>query len=385
MARTVGEALLPIQYAIGISGGCEVVVHTVTNWVHHILQDEGENVILKLDLKNAFNSISRRAIRRGVLTYAPQLLRYYDWIYGAHTSIFLKDGSEIAKSECGVRQGDPLGPLLFSLGLQVVLAEATELCLPVDVYALMDDITIHGRAADVATYLEFLQDWVTDLPKIGLLINVNKSEILCSQTTAGYIKEKFSTHAILFLHEGFEILGCPAGKDNYVEDILKEKFKSYKKSLDILGNVRTSVAFPVLRSCVNTKPGYIARTCLPWLTKRHNELFDKQVNDTIAHMIQKNTIDSVSVAVRHLPEKMGGLGIPCIAVIAPLAWAASYGYALKFTQLEGQEIGWDKTINSGGRELTRIRDELSKHYENFSFGNQSFTPKKQKEMKNVLD
>ncbi len=109
------------------------------------------------------------------------------------------------------------------------MAEATDLCLPVDVYALMDDITIHGKAEDVAKYLEFLQD---RLPKIGLMINVNKSELFCASSAAENIKEKFNTQVLLFLHEGIEILGCPVGKDDYVGNILKEEFKSYKKTMD---------------------------------------------------------------------------------------------------------------------------------------------------------
>jgi hypothetical protein len=65
----------------------------------------------------------------------------------------------------------PLAPL----GIQVVLTNATEVNVPVDVYAIMDDITLHGEAEDVLKYLNYLME---KLPLIGLNINTSKSEMI---------------------------------------------------------------------------------------------------------------------------------------------------------------------------------------------------------------
>jgi hypothetical protein len=51
----------------------------------------------------------------------------------------------------------------------------------------------------------------------------------------------------------------------------------------------------------------------------------------------------------------------------------------------GQEIGWDNTINTGDRVLTRFIEELSKYYLNFSFFYTSFTSKKQSDLKKQYD
>jgi hypothetical protein len=386
VAKSVGDSLLPIQYAIGISGGCEMVVHTATNWIHHILHDSANSidntkVVLKLDIKNAFNSISRNAVRKGVITYAPNLLKYFDWVYGSSTSIYLRDGSEVAKSERGVRQGDPLGPLFFCLGIQVVLANATELNVPVDVYAIMDDITLHGEAEDVLKYLNYLME---KLPLIGLNINTSKSEMFGINKTRA-ISNVFTYFDIPILEDGVDILGCPVGTDIYVDNFLKSKYKKFKKTLHTLTHLKTSLAFPVMRSCVNTKPIYLSRTCLPWLTQKHNEKFDRDINALLAQMTQVNALDQVSNTVRNLPEKYGGLGVPQLSGISSLAWTSSYSHALKFTQHDGQEIGWDNTINTGDRVLTRFIEELSKYYLNFSFSDTSFTSKKQSDLKKQYD
>lgn len=72
--------------------------------------------------------------------------QYFNWVYGK--SIYLRYGLEVAKSERGVRQEDLLGHLFFCLGIQVILANATDLIIPVDAYAAM-----HGEAEDILKYI----------------------------------------------------------------------------------------------------------------------------------------------------------------------------------------------------------------------------------------
>lgn len=69
--KYIGEEVLPIQNGVGIPGGCEIVIQTC----YYIISDNTgkDNVVLQLDFKNAFNFIDRKAIRRGIVAYAPQL------------------------------------------------------------------------------------------------------------------------------------------------------------------------------------------------------------------------------------------------------------------------------------------------------------------------
>lgn len=48
-----------------------------------------DNAMLQLDFKNVFNSIDRKAIRRGIVAYAPQLCQYFDWTYGDVTDLII--------------------------------------------------------------------------------------------------------------------------------------------------------------------------------------------------------------------------------------------------------------------------------------------------------
>ena len=49
----------------------------------------------------------------------PGMARWAEWCYGRPSKLFF-DGVVI-KSEVGVQQGDPIGPLLFALALQPVV------------------------------------------------------------------------------------------------------------------------------------------------------------------------------------------------------------------------------------------------------------------------
>lgn len=96
-----------------------------------------------------------------------------------------------------------------------------------------------------------------------------------------------------------------------------------------------------------------------------------------------NTLGHLNTALAFpvLPEKYCGLSVSKLKDISPTAWASSYGHALKFTHHDGQEIGWENTINMGDRIFTRFDQELSKHYPIFSFI--SFSSKKQSDLKNT--
>ena len=69
----------------------------------------------KVDMKNAFNVVSRQAVVEECATFSPELLPWVSWCYGSHPLLWHPLGQISSESE--VQQGDPLGPLLFALVL----------------------------------------------------------------------------------------------------------------------------------------------------------------------------------------------------------------------------------------------------------------------------
>ena len=110
--------LLPTQFGVGTKGGVEPLVHYTALAGH-------TRCIHSVDLKNAFNTMKRSFIWAGVRDRAPELLNTFKWSYSDHSTLVLPDGSELL-SKSGVRQGDPLGPVFFSLGYSQVVTKFNE-------------------------------------------------------------------------------------------------------------------------------------------------------------------------------------------------------------------------------------------------------------------
>jgi len=98
--------------------------------------------IASLDLVNAYNRIGRATIASAVAKYALTRYRAAKWAYNQPSLLVTHSGHTLASAE-GVRQGDPLAALLFSLAirpmlekLQVVLPKATIIAYLDDIYIL---------------------------------------------------------------------------------------------------------------------------------------------------------------------------------------------------------------------------------------------------------
>jgi len=116
-ATKVGEQLLPVQVGVGIPGGCEKAA-VFTQFLYDKLED---SALIKLDLKNAFNLISRKRILDGLSQYCPQLIKAFLWSYSEVADLVDSDGNHLGTNEVGCRQGDPMSPLLFCVGMQECL------------------------------------------------------------------------------------------------------------------------------------------------------------------------------------------------------------------------------------------------------------------------
>ena len=79
--------------------------------------------LIKLDISNAFNTVSRPAILAELAVRAPDML---PWVRASFQPAALYCGNATLWSHSGVQQGDPLGPLLFAAGLDRALRDLPE-------------------------------------------------------------------------------------------------------------------------------------------------------------------------------------------------------------------------------------------------------------------
>ena len=96
----------------------DAAVHAARAWTTRAKGDKSKG-LLKLDFKNAFNTIDRARALRASRERFPGVARWAQWTYARPAYLFF--GDHILASEAGVQQGDPLAPLLFAAAVQPML------------------------------------------------------------------------------------------------------------------------------------------------------------------------------------------------------------------------------------------------------------------------
>ena len=87
----------------------------------------GNNVLVKLDMQNAFNTVRRDNFLEVCSSIAPSILRLALTAYA--TSSHLLIGNETILSETDVQQGNPLGQVLFALAVDEAARDTNGSCL----------------------------------------------------------------------------------------------------------------------------------------------------------------------------------------------------------------------------------------------------------------
>ena len=87
-------------------GGSEAAAHAAR---HYLTNNPRNKVFLKLDIKNAFNSIHRDIILEKTKEEIPSLFNLIWQAYSTTSHLFYRDN--ILLSDTGIQQGDPNGPV----------------------------------------------------------------------------------------------------------------------------------------------------------------------------------------------------------------------------------------------------------------------------------
>ena len=113
------DMLLPSQFGVVSPEGVEPIIRA---WNRARSGDlpEAYTMGTSFDCTNAFNTLSRKSIAAAIKTQAPAFFQMAKWAYDSPTPLYLRGNENVTvlKSSEGVRQGDPLGPLFFSLGIR---------------------------------------------------------------------------------------------------------------------------------------------------------------------------------------------------------------------------------------------------------------------------
>ena len=159
--------LHPNQLGVALPGGAEIGVHTLRQYVNH--NHSEDKLVAKIDFRNAFNSIRRDQLLTQVKEHTPSLYKMIYQCYSTQSYLYFGD-KDLLYSKEGVQQGDPLGPLLFSLGIRDLMKSCKS---EVNIWYL-DDGTVCG---DPKTVHEDLTRILEASNPLGLSVNSGKCEI----------------------------------------------------------------------------------------------------------------------------------------------------------------------------------------------------------------
>jgi hypothetical protein len=158
ISNSLPEIFLPIQLGVKVPGGCETIIRTLQN----ALENTNDNNVAQLsaitiDFKNAFNSVSRHAVFEQLYSHASlqALYKLADFAYSQPSPLFIQSNDRTLRcrlfSQQGVKQGCPLGALLFALAVHPIYKTAMEAQTNDEnkstLLAIQDDATALGPAA----------------------------------------------------------------------------------------------------------------------------------------------------------------------------------------------------------------------------------------------
>ena len=176
--------LSPLQVGVGVSAGCEAIVHSLAS----ILNDGSilpeSRCTLLVDFSNAFNSIDRGLMFEEARARIPSMSSWLECCYSSQPLLLLGEHSIL--SCCGVQQGDPLGPLGFAVALHPIIEKFKR-----EVPGLLlnswylDDGTLCGNPSDICSALAIIE---AEGPSRGLFLNRSKSHL--------FVPAEFSSDAL---------------------------------------------------------------------------------------------------------------------------------------------------------------------------------------------
>ena len=220
----------------------------------------------------------------------------------------------------GLRQGDPLGSLLFSVGVAPMFKAAT--CnLGLKVVAYVDNLLVAGPLNKLH---RVVQNLPVALHPAGLKLKLNKSELLWPQLVAPPNFDQFaSDNGLIPRHGTMEVLGSVIGNcRDRVSDWAMGKAQAHNNTFRLLTHSKlpSQSCCAMLRLCVIPRFVHVIRTVRATDVVEACEWWDKKVSSTF---LEKNNLseavstDPISRSQIQLPLRLGGFGLRSLSDTAP--------------------------------------------------------------------
>jgi hypothetical protein len=310
----LARSLSPHQYGVNVPAGMQSIVHAVR--LHHRL--EGTWSTMLIDFSNAYGTISRDAIWQQLRSHPEAVLtsRYFRFLYAGPNTVIAR-GAARSTIHTGIVQGDPLGPLFFSMGLDPVLTASQR--DGVHAYAYLDDVTMCGPSDKVLESFTALQQ---NAAEIGLMVNRHKCKVLCHGPT---VSDPLLTTNLPMTSEGVTLLGAAVGIPQWEKEQVARMVDKMVADAACIECIPTlQLRLLLLRYCVSNAAAHLTRVTTP--TALHDAVgrCDQKVTELLAGIMSAPVTEVAKVRQQvALPVSQGGLGLALLQEVHDLDYLAA--------------------------------------------------------------
>jgi hypothetical protein len=313
-----GNILRPHQLGCATKAGGEAIIHAIRSEINFHAENSSDQILLKIDCINAFNLIKRSEF---IKAFSSKFPSYYNFIWQCYKddSILQYGHSYQISSRNGVQQGDPLGPLLFSLLTIPICDQLSSSCKSF----YLDDGVLCGSLENILSDIEMIKSIGHSL---GMSLNPEKCEAyIINPSSNSDIMSALSSSlpGIQFTSaSNLCLLGAPL-LDDGICPCLDSKLQLISKLTDRLSILPAHVAFYILQHCFGIpRLTYLLRSCPTW------KFLDKLQEIDLLLRLSLSKICNVQINDQQflqasLPVRFGGLGIRSAKALALPAYLAS--------------------------------------------------------------
>ncbi len=307
--------LRPQQLGVGTPGGTEPIIAMLRD---RLSAPDSNWACIQLDLSNAFNAISRYAVASAVQRLNPALCRFMKWAYSQPSWLSIGGAESLLKSEQGVRQGDPMGSYLFSLGLHPLLAKMeSQLTSIKDSWAYFDDIVVWCERNQLDAAVSDIKAFFTaEGARVGLQLNPDKIEIITPERLRD---------------SGADVLGTAIGTHAYRRSYLRKKLNDLNTSLETIRGVSKQSALLLLRQSLLPSVAHLLRNLEADDLVDDWQRADALILDEVRRLVNAEVDSPYDLkTMRTLPMKLGGLGLPSFGAVRQHAFIAANSAATHY-------------------------------------------------------
>ena len=319
----------PFQYALSTRAGTDCIGHMV----RAATDNDPSLTLLSVDGIGAYDHIFRSSMLGRLLEMprARALLPFvrmsyaqpsqYSWVdeEGRHRIINQAEGGE---------QGDPLMPLLFSIGIQQALEEVAAAMVPGEqLSAFLDDIYLLCQPARVKPLFKLLERAL--LRCAGIELHQGKTK---AWNRAGVVPDNIGEVGDdAWQPEGITVLGTPVGSEQYISRKMEERITKERELWSTIPTVPDlQCSWQLLLQSANPRANHTMRTMPPSQSsvycRAHDEGMWETAKRLLGHVPAEDEEEARNIST--LPMRMGGLGLRSAERCAPAAFWASWADAL---------------------------------------------------------